>query len=29
MSKHQSLKLSDNNGAYIRYGGNYQSVSVA
>jgi len=29
LSKHQSLKFSYNNGAYIRYGGNYQSVSVA
>jgi hypothetical protein len=29
VSKHQSLKFSYNNGAYIRYGGNYQSVSVA
>jgi hypothetical protein len=29
MSKHQTLKFSYNNGAYIRYGGNYQSVSVA
>jgi hypothetical protein len=24
-----SLRLSDNKGAYIRYGGKYQSVSVA
>jgi hypothetical protein len=29
VSKHQSVKFSYNNGAYIRYGGNYQSVSVA
>jgi len=29
VSKHQTLKFSYNNGAYIRYGGNYQSVSVA
>jgi hypothetical protein len=29
VSSHQSLKFSYNNGAYIRYGGNYQSVSVA
>jgi hypothetical protein len=29
VSKHQSLKFSYNNGAYIRYGGNYQTVSVA
>ena len=29
VNKHQSLKFSYNNGAYIRYGGNYQSVSVA
>jgi hypothetical protein len=29
VSKHQSLKFSYNNGTYIRYGGNYQSVSVA
>jgi hypothetical protein len=29
VSKHQSLKFSYSNGAYIRYGGNYQSVSVA
>jgi len=29
VSKNQSLKLSYNNGAYIRYGGNYQNVSVA
>lgn len=27
--KHQSFKFSYNNGAYIRYGGNYQNVSVA
>jgi hypothetical protein len=29
LSKHQTLKFSYNDGAYIRYGGNYQSVSVA
>jgi hypothetical protein len=29
VSKHQSLKFSYANGAYIRFGGNYQSVSVA
>lgn len=29
ISKHQSLKFSYNNGAYIRYGGNYQDASVA
>lgn len=29
VSKHQSVKFSYNNGAYIRYGGNYQNVSVA
>jgi hypothetical protein len=28
-SKHQSLKISYSNGAYIRFGGNYQSVSAA
>jgi len=29
VTKHQSLKLSYSNGDYIRYGGNYQNVSVA
>jgi hypothetical protein len=29
ISKHQTLKISYNNGAYTNYGGNYQSVSVA
>jgi hypothetical protein len=29
VSKRQSLKFSYNRGAYIRYGGNYQNVSVA
>jgi hypothetical protein len=29
LSKHQSLKLSYNYGDYIRFGGNYQNVSVA
>ena len=28
LNSHQSIKLSYNNGAYIRYGGNYQNVSV-
>lgn len=28
-NKHQSLKFSYNRGAYIRYGGNYDNVSVA
>jgi hypothetical protein len=28
LTGHQSLKLSYNNGAYIRYGGNYQNVYV-
>lgn len=28
ISRHQSLKFSYSNGAYIRYGGNYQNVSV-
>src|SRR5271166_5466680 len=28
-SKHQSVKISYSNGAYIRFGGNYQNVSVA
>jgi hypothetical protein len=28
LSKHQSVKVSYNDGAYIRFGGNYQSVSV-
>jgi len=28
LTAHQSLKLSYSNGAYIRYGGNYQSVSL-
>ncbi len=27
-SKHQSLKISYSNGTYVRFGGNYQSVSV-
>jgi hypothetical protein len=27
--KHQSLKVSYSDGAYVRFGGNYQSVSVA
>lgn len=29
VSKHQSLKLSYNNGAYVGYGGNFQNISVA
>jgi hypothetical protein len=29
LSKHQSVKFSYNRGAYIRYGGNYQNVSIA
>ena len=29
VSKHQSLKFSYNDGAYIRYGGNFQNVSIA
>jgi len=29
ISKRQSLKFSYSNGAYIRYGGNYQNISVA
>jgi hypothetical protein len=29
MSRHQSMKFSYNNGAYIKYGGNFQNVSVA
>jgi hypothetical protein len=29
ISKHQSLKISYSNGTYIRFGGNYQNVSVA
>lgn len=28
LNKHQSLKFSYNNGAYIRYGGNYQNVAA-
>lgn len=28
ISRHQSVKFSYNDGAYIRYGGNYQTVSV-
>jgi len=28
LSRRQAIKLSYNNGAYIRYGGNYQNVSV-
>jgi hypothetical protein len=29
VSKHQSLKFSYSNGTYVRFGGNYQNVSVA
>jgi hypothetical protein len=29
VNRHQSLKFSYANGAYIRYGGNYQSISLA
>jgi hypothetical protein len=29
ITKHQAIKASYNNGAYINYGGNYQNVSVA
>jgi hypothetical protein len=29
ITKHQALKFSYNNGAYINYGGNYQNVSMA
>jgi hypothetical protein len=29
VSRHQSLKVSYNNGAYIRYGGNFQNISLA
>jgi hypothetical protein len=29
LSRHQSLKISYNNGAYTKYGGNFQNISVA
>ena len=29
LTKHQSIKLGYNNGAYIRYGGDFQNISVA
>jgi hypothetical protein len=29
LSKHLSMKVSYNNGAYIKYGGNFQNISVA
>ncbi len=29
LDKHQSVKLSYSNGAYVRFGGDYQSISVA
>jgi hypothetical protein len=28
VSKHQSIKLSYNNGAYIKYGGDFQNISL-
>src|SRR5262249_54791666 len=28
LTTHQSVKLSYSNGAYIKYGGNYQNVSI-
>jgi hypothetical protein len=28
ITKHQTLKISYNHGAYINYGGNYQNISV-
>ena len=28
VSKHQTLKVSYSSGTYVRFGGNYQSVSV-
>lgn len=28
LTKHQSMKVSYSNGAYIRYGGNYQNISI-
>jgi hypothetical protein len=28
ISKRQSVKVSYNNGAYIKYGGNFQNISV-
>jgi len=29
LTKHQAVKVSYNNGAYIAYGGNYQNISIA
>jgi Putative MetA-pathway of phenol degradation len=29
LTRHQSLKFSYNNGAYIKYGGNFQNISIA
>jgi hypothetical protein len=29
LSKHQTIKMSYSNGTYVRFGGNYQNVSVA
>jgi hypothetical protein len=29
VAKHQTIKVSFNDGAYIRFGGNYRNVSVA
>jgi hypothetical protein len=29
VAKHQTIKISFNDGAYIRFGGNYKNVSVA
>ena len=29
LTSHQSVKLSYNNGAYIKYGGNFQNISIA
>lgn len=29
VSKHQSMKFSYNNGAYIKYGGNFQNITIA
>jgi hypothetical protein len=29
LNKHQTIKISYSNGSYVRFGGKYQSVSVA
>jgi hypothetical protein len=29
LGKHETIKMSYSNGTYVRFGGNYQSVSVA